>query len=168
MAIDTVTSTMYGFVYGMGAMTFIINPIGGAILLGVTSIPVVSYNISMYYINKETKEHRERVNTARAAREASRIEESRYNMSVRESLEAEEFRFARYSRESEEAKKIKDNLTQFKKEFMPSAPIEKCIICLNSINEEYIRLECDHSFHKDCIEKWALVNPSCALCRKKY
>ena len=101
-------------------------------------LPVAGYNISNYFIRKEA-EADERARSAR-----------------------------RYSREEEKVKIIRAVLEQFKKEFIPSAPVEECIICLNSINEEYIKLECEHSYHKDCIEQWALVNPSCAVCRKKY
>lgn len=42
-----------------------------------------------------------------------------------------------------------------------------CTICLESVKEgEYIRyLKCGHGFHKDCIDKWLLLQRICPYCR---
>lgn len=49
--------------------------------------------------------------------------------------------------------------------------IDKCMICLEHYNlKSYKRtLECNHCFHKKCIDKWILdFKPSCPLCLKDY
>ena len=49
-----------------------------------------------------------------------------------------------------------------------------CIICLDIINHEKIFLECTHSFHIECIIKWANKqifnkrNTSCPICKLEY
>ena len=46
-----------------------------------------------------------------------------------------------------------------------------CSICLNEIenNDEY-KTNCNHTFHKKCIDKWLISNEkmSCALCRESF
>ena len=42
--------------------------------------------------------------------------------------------------------------------------MEECAICFNS-NTDYIT-PCNHHFHKECIEKWYKVKPTCPLCRQ--
>ena len=39
-----------------------------------------------------------------------------------------------------------------------------CSICLEECNE-CVSLKCSHSYHKDCIEKWNIINKKCPLCR---
>lgn len=43
----------------------------------------------------------------------------------------------------------------------------ECAICLSSSSflETVIQLECKHSFHSSCIDKWFEVSKSCPLCR---
>ncbi len=44
-----------------------------------------------------------------------------------------------------------------------------CTICIDEIiltNENTIKLECDHFYHKDCIDKWLDKNDNCPICRK--
>ena len=44
----------------------------------------------------------------------------------------------------------------------------ECIICLNSIDSvEMITLQCNHNFHRDCIEQWFSKKQSCPTCRTK-
>ena len=47
-----------------------------------------------------------------------------------------------------------------------------CIICLETINEtdKYIIENCDHQYHRGCIETWYNnnVEPSCPLCRRPF
>lgn len=41
-----------------------------------------------------------------------------------------------------------------------------CSICLKNIENGY-KLSCDHdTFHKECIETWLKIKPTCPLCRK--
>jgi hypothetical protein len=46
-----------------------------------------------------------------------------------------------------------------------------CIICLENINSTTtnLTLNCQHTFHKDCIDKWfqKTTNNSCPICRAK-
>lgn len=44
----------------------------------------------------------------------------------------------------------------------------KCGICLDNINFRKLKkLDCDHYFHKSCIDRWYLNKPTCPLCRKE-
>ena len=40
----------------------------------------------------------------------------------------------------------------------------ECIICLDDVEKEWRKLECTHSYHKQCIEEWILVSAKCPLC----
>lgn len=46
-----------------------------------------------------------------------------------------------------------------------------CSICLDNSNKKNIKLKCNHSFHKDCINKWIVncidksTSPVCPICR---
>ena len=44
-----------------------------------------------------------------------------------------------------------------------------CSICLEDfkINDEYIKLNCNHIFHYDCINKWFKHSNLCPICRSK-
>jgi len=52
-------------------------------------------------------------------------------------------------------------------EVMSECPESDCIICLESLsNEEMsVQTECDHYFHKKCLEEWKKVRPNCPICR---
>ena len=44
-----------------------------------------------------------------------------------------------------------------------------CTICIDEIiltNENTIKLECEHFYHKDCINKWLENNNNCPICRE--
>ena len=48
---------------------------------------------------------------------------------------------------------------------------EECSICIEKLNgKEIVKLSCNHIFHKDCIEKYILINNEksfkCPLCRE--
>ena len=42
---------------------------------------------------------------------------------------------------------------------------ENCSICLEAEKKEWIKLSCNHSFHKDCINMWVATNRTCPVCR---
>ena len=43
-----------------------------------------------------------------------------------------------------------------------------CSICCEKMiqNDEFIELECDHSFHNSCLKKWLEIDNTCPICRK--
>jgi hypothetical protein len=45
----------------------------------------------------------------------------------------------------------------------------ECSICIQKNNEPTITLKCTclNFYHKDCIDNWLLVNPSCPTCKVK-
>lgn len=48
-------------------------------------------------------------------------------------------------------------------------PDDKCMICLEESKneEEWMVLNCDHKFHKDCLIEWLKINKYCPYCRKE-
>ena len=46
--------------------------------------------------------------------------------------------------------------------------LDECSICLEKYNlkEKIVQLECNHAFHKKCIETWLNKNNSCPQCRE--
>ena len=42
----------------------------------------------------------------------------------------------------------------------------ECVICLDTLNENVKKLECEHYFHANCIDEWVNGHFSCPLCRK--
>jgi len=44
----------------------------------------------------------------------------------------------------------------------------KCSICLEEYieNNDIIKLNCDHQYHKECIKEWLKINNNCPHCRK--
>ena len=42
---------------------------------------------------------------------------------------------------------------------------EDCSICYDPMLDNVINLQCDHKFHKMCINKWKLNHNTCPLCR---
>lgn len=43
---------------------------------------------------------------------------------------------------------------------------EECIICLDDVETEWRDLECQHRYHKQCIEDWITIKPTCPMCMK--
>ena len=41
-----------------------------------------------------------------------------------------------------------------------------CIICLQDFENTIIKLDCNHCFHRKCINKWRKINDNCPICRK--
>ena len=50
--------------------------------------------------------------------------------------------------------------------FTPTNSKIECF-CLDTKQEQGVKLSCNHTFHKDCIEKWININPICPICRKE-
>jgi len=44
-------------------------------------------------------------------------------------------------------------------------PDEECSICLEKFKEPVIKTDCEHLFHKECIDKAFEINKNCPLCR---
>lgn len=46
---------------------------------------------------------------------------------------------------------------------------KECLICLEEFKEnvEILLTSCKHLYHKDCLERWLIVKPSCPFCREK-
>ena len=44
--------------------------------------------------------------------------------------------------------------------------ILQCSICLKSLGNNYLELECSHFFHISCISDWKKRNNTCPICRK--
>ncbi len=42
-----------------------------------------------------------------------------------------------------------------------------CAIC-SKIKKDAVAIQCDHSFCRECINRWALYNSSCPLCRAPF
>ena len=45
----------------------------------------------------------------------------------------------------------------------------ECVICLDELNKKKARrktLECNHTFHKRCINKWLKTSIQCPLCKQ--
>ena len=40
-----------------------------------------------------------------------------------------------------------------------------CSICLENINKDDYKLNCNHIFHKNCISQWLIKSSNCPLCR---
>jgi hypothetical protein len=46
---------------------------------------------------------------------------------------------------------------------------EQCSICMENITPSNTRvLDCSHSFHKRCIERWKRTNRTCPMCRVPF
>ena len=60
-------------------------------------------------------------------------------------------------------KKIKKEVILYTEDFSD----QECSICLEEfkINEELIKIDCNHYFHSQCINDWIKFNGSCPLCR---
>ena len=46
-----------------------------------------------------------------------------------------------------------------------------CLICIDNFSEEDLvrKLQkCKHIYHKECIDKWIIKNPTCPICRTLY
>jgi hypothetical protein len=41
-----------------------------------------------------------------------------------------------------------------------------CVICMEKIEEDGIKLDCPHIFHKKCAQDWFIVKNTCPSCRR--
>lgn len=45
-------------------------------------------------------------------------------------------------------------------------PHAECSICLDNIHHlDYVKTECEHTYHIHCLTKWMKINQNCPLCR---
>ena len=40
-----------------------------------------------------------------------------------------------------------------------------CPICLEKLDNKFVNLNCNHTFHKLCIERWSFEHKTCPYCR---
>ena len=52
---------------------------------------------------------------------------------------------------------------------MSESATRECVICMSEIveEEEVKALECNHSFHKECIDEWLIRSRHCPVCRMR-
>lgn len=49
-------------------------------------------------------------------------------------------------------------------------PSETCSICLSPLDSEVVRIQCNHRYHKDCLQEWlkrTLSRQRCPCCRER-
>jgi len=56
-------------------------------------------------------------------------------------------------------------VTQYKQIKRNDNKSEECCICLNNDEKEWGKLECNHSFHYECINQWIILKNTCPICR---
>jgi len=44
----------------------------------------------------------------------------------------------------------------------------ECPICYEDMNTQTTQLKCGHTFHKDCIDRWAEQQCTCPYCRDVF
>ena len=44
---------------------------------------------------------------------------------------------------------------------------EECSICLDKNDKKWIKTNCNHLYHNECLEKWIQINKSCPICREQ-
>ena len=54
----------------------------------------------------------------------------------------------------------------FKKVLKSSESFSECSICLSDDTSSGVVTRCGHTFCKDCIIDWVMINPVCPLCRE--
>ena len=46
---------------------------------------------------------------------------------------------------------------------------DECTICLsNDLDNEWVKLNCQHIFHRTCISEWLSINNTCPICREEH
>ena len=59
-----------------------------------------------------------------------------------------------------------NNIVELNNKFVDN---NTCSICIDEINKNKITLKnCNHTFHKKCIDSWLKKNSSCPICRQEY
>ena len=45
----------------------------------------------------------------------------------------------------------------------------ECTICLSNDSDiEWVKLNCNHMFHRECISEWLSINNTCPICREEH
>ena len=47
----------------------------------------------------------------------------------------------------------------------PCDNLENCSVCYDNNDNESVQLDCNHSFHKQCMLKWCEKSQTCPICR---
>jgi len=73
--------------------------------------------------------------------------------------------FLQRSSLSENANHSQQRRVDFSIEVFVDEDIE-CCICMEKNAQEWIRTQCNHSFHRECLNNWTNTNNTCPICRK--
>jgi hypothetical protein len=46
-------------------------------------------------------------------------------------------------------------------------PNEECSICLEINDNAWIKIHCNHIYHKECLKEWIKISKSCPICREQ-
>jgi len=60
--------------------------------------------------------------------------------------------------------KLEDFIIEFKEEIVN----EICPICQDTMESNYVKTNCNHYFHRDCIQDWLNVKIECPLCKNNF
>jgi len=55
----------------------------------------------------------------------------------------------------------------FQKNKLKKKEIYDCCICMDDIKNDNFKTECDHVFHKECLDEWLKNSSTCPICRSQ-
>jgi hypothetical protein len=63
---------------------------------------------------------------------------------------------------------VESVLGGFNRALSPTPGVPSCVICLDAIavgSATHIVTPCAHHFHRQCLDRWVRIDPSCPLCK---
>lgn len=66
---------------------------------------------------------------------------------------------------AKEGCRMQNGTNQFCIHHRPDVEFPECSICLKPVRRTKEVLECNHIFHKRCIDYWYMRSPTCPMCR---